>query len=155
MKHCCSLNYIPIAQILEADKEKMLIELRTCEYEVGIETDAHRFFESLRDKYGNMYIPVKILLDIVAQNISDAHVLEGVLHTLSWYEYTEMDFWDIECLLCFCTSSQASLVQEGIIFLVEEWEEPEFISILKLLKIKEDWLIKYRDDVIRGLENVG
>lgn len=95
----------------------MLRELRTCEYEIGIETDAHRFFESLVDKYNNMYIPVKILLDIVAQNISDTHILEGVLHTLSWYEYTKVDFWDIEVLLCFCANNQDSLIQEGIIFL--------------------------------------
>lgn len=151
MESCCNLDYIPISQLIK-DREIILVKLRDCGYTFGVQTEAYNFFDYLVKKYGNMNFPLLILLDIVVKNISDALVLEGVLHTLSWYDYSEIALYGGLDILYACTESNASLVQEAIIFTIEEWGKPEHIDILELLKLEEHWLVKYRDEVIRKLQ---
>lgn len=136
-----------------ADKEKMLAIIRRFYFEAGVWTEADEFFERLRKKR-DVESPLKMLSDIANHNSSNVHVLEGVLHILSNYNYSEIDPY-VVIILRACAVNHSPIIQDLLISCFEKWEAVEFIDVLESLKLDEYWLTEYRDDVVKQLKQKG
>lgn len=134
-----------------ADKERMVVVIQNCYFEAGIWSEADEFFEHLRKKSGDIENPLKMLSDIVNHNLSNIHILEGVLHILSNYDYSEIDPYGITISLA-CAVNHSPIVQDLLISCFEKWGAVESIDILESLELDEYWLIEYRDDVVEQLK---
>lgn len=135
-----------------ADKERMIAIIQNCYFEAGTWTEADEFFNRLRETSGDIEKSLKMLSDIVNHNLSNIHVLEGVLHILSSYDYDEIDPYGITISLA-CAVNHSPIIQDLLISCFEKWGAVESIDILKSLELDEYWLIEYRDDVIAQLES--
>lgn len=135
-----------------ADKERMIAIIQSCYFEAGIWTEADEFFKRLRKTGGDIEKPLKMLSDIVNHNLSNVHILEGVLHILSTYDYDEIDPYGITISLA-CTVNHSPIIQDLLISCFEKWESVESIDILESLELDEYWLIEYRDDVVTQLKH--
>ena len=135
-----------------ADKERMIAIIQNCYFEAGIWTEADEFFERLRKTSGHIENSLKMLSDIVNHNLSDTHILEGVLHILSSYDYDEIDPYGITISLA-CAVNHSPIIQDLLISCFEKWGAIESIDILESLELDDYWLIEYRDDVVAQLKH--
>lgn len=135
-----------------ADEERMLAIIKSCYFEAGAWTEADDFFERLRKSSGDIEKPLKMLSNIVNHNLSNTHILEGILHILSNYDYDEIDPYGITISLA-CVVNHSPIVQDLLISCFEKWGAPESVDILESLELDECWLIEYRDDVVAQLKN--
>lgn len=134
-----------VQRSLETDTEKLLVTIKKCSFTAGVRTDADEMFEQLKINYGNMDIPLKILSDIVNKHLSDSHILEGILHILSAFDYSELAPFGISVILT-CSINRSLRVQNLVISCIEKWQRPEFIPVLESLTSA------YRNNVIEKLK---
>ena len=130
----------------------MIAIIQNCYFEAGIWTEADEFFERLRKTSGHIENSLKMLSDIVNHNLSDTHILEGVLHILSSYDYDEIDPYGITISLA-CAVNHSPIIQDLLISCFEKWGAIESIDILESLELDDYWLIEYRDDVVAQLKH--
>lgn len=134
-----------------AEEERMICILESCYFEAGIWNEADEYFEKLYATYQSIEYPLKVLSDIVNKNLLNDHILEGVLHVLSNYDYEEISPFGITIAIA-CNETRSPVIQELLISCFEKWDSPDAITILEGLKIDEAWLIEYRDEVITQLK---
>lgn len=134
---------------IETDTENLLVKIKQCSFANGVRTAADEMFEQLRIKYGGINIPLKILSDVVNKHISDSHVLEGILHILSDFDYSELAPFGISIVLA-CSINRSPRVQNLVISCVEKWQRPEFIPVLESLATayRHDWIEKLKLSLI-------
>lgn len=132
-------------------KKRMIAIIQSCYFESGIWTEADEYFERLKTTRGDAVNSLGLLSDIVNHNLSNDHILEGVLHILSNYSYAELDPYGITISLA-CALNHSPVIQDLLISCFEKWEAVEAIDILQQLEIEDPWLIEYRDGVIEQLK---
>ena len=130
----------------------MIAIIQNCYFEAGAWTEADDFFDHLREASEDSEKSLKMLSDIVNHNLSNTHVLEGVLHILSSYDYDEIDPYGITISLA-CAVNHSPIIQDLLISCFEKWGAVESIDILESLELDGYWLIEYRDDVITQLKS--
>lgn len=133
-------------------KERMIAIIQSCYFEAGIWTEADEYFDRLKTTRGDAVNSLGLLSDIVNHNLSNDHILEGVLHILSNYSYAELDPFGITISLS-CALNHSPVIQDLLISCFEKWEAVEAIDILQQLQIEEPWLMEYRDEVIEQLKS--
>lgn len=139
----CSYNFA---------KEKRLISIiESCYFESGIWTEADEYFESLVKSSSSIESPLALLSSIVNHNLSDDHILEGVLHILSNYSYDEIEPFGISVAIA-CAVNHSLIIQDLLISCFEKWNAVDAIDILTGLQLEEPWLSEYRDDVVSQLK---
>lgn len=132
-------------------KEKRLISIiESCYFEAGICTEADEYFESLVKSNSSIESPLALLSNIVNHNLSDDHILEGVLHILSNYSYDEIEPFGISVAIA-CAVNHSIVIQDLLISCFEKWNTVDAIDILTGLHLEEPWLSEYRDDVVSQL----
>ncbi len=132
-------------------KERMIAIIQSCYFESGIWTEADEYFERLKTTRGDAVNSLGLLSDIVNHNLSNDHILEGVLHILSNYSYAELDPYGITISLA-CALNHSPVIQDLLISCFEKWEAVDAIDILQQLEIEDPWLVEYRDEVIEQLK---
>lgn len=95
--------------------------------------------------------PLALLSSIVNHNLSDDHILEGVLHILSNYSYDEIEPFGISVAIA-CAVNHSLIIQDLLISCFEKWNAVDAIDILTGLQLEEPWLSEYRDDVVSQLK---
>lgn len=133
------------------DKEKLLAAIRGSSFEPSTWTRADDLFESMVHDAGSFDQPMKMLSDIVNRNLTDEHVLEGVLHILSNYQYDEINPIGITIAIA-CRNNLSPIVQDLLITCFEKWDSYETIAMLEELDLKQKWLSDYRDAVIEQIK---
>lgn len=133
-------------------KKRMIAIIQSCYFESGIWTEADEYFDRLKTTRGDAVNSLGLLSDIVNHNLSNDHILEGVLHILSNYSYAELDPYGITISLA-CALNHSPVIQDLLISCFEKWEAVEAIDILQQLEIEDPWLIDYRDEVIEQLKS--
>ena len=137
---------------LKIAKEKRLISIiESCYFESGIWTEADEYFESLVKSSSSIESPLALLSSIVNHNLSDDHILEGVLHILSNYSYDEIEPFGISVAIA-CAVNHSLIIQDLLISCFEKWNAVDAIDILTGLQLEEPWLSEYRDDVVSQLK---
>ena len=134
------------------EKEKRLLSIiRSCYFEPGIWTEADDYFESLMKKNNYETVcPLSILSNIANHNLSDDHILEGILHILSYYSYEQIEPIGITVAIA-CAVNHSPVIQDLLLSCFEKWDAVDAIDILTSLKLSEEWLSAYRDDVVAQL----
>lgn len=133
-------------------KKRLIAIIQSCYFEAGIWTEADEYFDRLKTTRGDAVNSLGLLSDIVNHNLSNDHILEGVLHILSNYSYAELDPYGITISLA-CALNHSPVIQDLLISCFEKWEAVEAIDILQQLEIEDPWLIEYRDEVIEQLKS--
>ena len=137
---------------LKIAKEKRLISIiESCYFESGIWTEADEYFESLVKSSSSIESPLALLSSIVNHNLSDDHILEGVLHILSNYSYDEIEPFGISVAIA-CAVNHSLIIQDLLSSCFEKWNAVDAIDILTGLQLEEPWLSEYRDDVVSQLK---
>lgn len=133
-------------------KKRLVAIIQSCYFEAGIWTEADEYFDRLKTSRGDTVNSLGILADIANHNLSNDHILEGVLHILSNYNYAELDPYGITISLV-CALNHSPVIQDLLISCFEKWDAIEAIDILQNLKLEESWLIEYRDEVVEQLKS--
>ena len=133
-------------------KKRMIAIIQSCYFEAGIWTEADEYFHKLKSTRGDAVNSLGLLSDIVNHNLSNDHILEGILHILSNYSYAELDPYGITISLA-CALNHSPVIQDLLISCFEKWDAVEAIDILQKLKLEDSWLIEYRDAVIEQLKS--
>ena len=133
------------------DKERLLAKIRNCYFESGEDSEADAFFQALVIKYRSLESPLDILSDIANHNIDDDHILEGILHILSNYDYLDINPVGISIVLV-CVVNHSPIIQDLLISCFETWDSADGIDILEKLKLDLPWLSQYRDTVVAQLK---
>lgn len=150
-----SSDIIPVKKTIDLtqeEKTRLVSKIRACYFEPGIINDADRYFSSLVKEHNSFDEPLKILSDITNHNIDDDHILEGVLHILSNYEYSEIDPFGISIVLASAVN-HSPVIQDLLISCFENWGDRQGIDILEKLDINTEWIKQYRDEVIDFLKS--
>ncbi len=134
-------------------REKMISIIRNCYFEPGIWTAADQFFENMKKERGSIDSPLLMLSDIVNRHLNDEHVLEGVLHILSNYDYEEINPVGITIAVA-CGFNHYTVIQDLLISCFERWAAVEAIPVLENMEFNETWLKEYRDDVLNQLKSM-
>lgn len=136
-----------------AVKEKKLISvIRSCYFEEGIWTEADEYFESLVKSSSSIESPLMLLSNIVNHNLTNDHILEGILHILSNYSYDDMEPFGISVAIA-CAVNHSPVIQDILISCFDKWNAVDAIDILTGLQLEEPWLAEYRDEVVSQLKN--
>lgn len=133
-------------------KKRLIAIIQSCYFESGIWTEADEYFDRLKTSRGDSVNSLGLLADIVNHNLSNDHILEGVLHILSNYSYAELDPYGITISLA-CAVNHSPVIQDLLISCFEKWDAVEAIDILQKLELEDPWLIEYRDEVIEQLKS--
>lgn len=133
-------------------KKRMIAIIQSCYFEAGIWTEADEYFDKLKTTRGDAVNSLGLLADIVNHNLSNDHILEGVLHILSNYSYAELDPYGITISLA-CALNHSPVIQDLLISCFEKWDTVEAIDILQKLELEDPWLVEYRDEVIEQLKS--
>ena len=134
-----------------SEKKKIIAIINSCYFEYGAWTEADEYFSVLKETSGTIEFPLKLLSDIVNHNLQNEHILEGILHILSYYDYDEINPYGITISLA-CIANQSPVIQDLLISCFEKWESIESIDILESLVLNQTWLKKYRDEVVEKLK---
>lgn len=145
-----SIPVLPRKTFSSEEKERLLAKINNSYFEAGIICDADQYFEALIKEHHSMDTPLTILSDITNHNIDNDHVLEGVLHILSNYEYSDISPIGITIVLA-ATVNHSPVVQDLLIACFESWDSAEGIDILEKLNLDIPWLSQYRDEVVAQL----
>lgn len=133
-------------------KERLIAIIQSCYFESGIWTEADEYFDRLKNSRGDSVNSLGLLADVVNHNLSNDHILEGVLHILSNYSYAELDPYGITISLA-CAVNHSPVIQDLLISCFEKWEAVEAIDILQKLELEDSWLAEYRDEVVAQLKS--
>lgn len=133
-------------------KKRMLAIIQGCYFESGIWTEADKYFEDLRNETGSLEGALKILSDLANHNLRNDHVLEGILHILSNYDYEEMEPYGVTIAIA-CTVNHSPVIQDLLISCFEKWQSKDSIDILESLELNQNWLKEYRDEVVDQLKS--
>lgn len=143
----------PINAINPNERFRLLASINDSYFESGVLNEADKYFEGLVHKYGSITQPLVLLSDITNHSIDNEHVLEGVLHILSNYDYSEINPIGISIVLA-AVVNHSPVVQDLLIGCFERWDSSDGIDILNKLVLDTPWLIQYRDEVVNQLQQV-
>ena len=143
----------PINAINPNERFRLLASINDSYFESGVLNEADKYFEELIHKYGSITQPLVLLSDITNHSIDNEHVLEGVLHILSNYDYSEINPIGISIVLA-AVVNHSPVVQDLLIGCFERWDSLDGIDILNKLVLDTPWLIQYRDEVVNQLQQV-
>lgn len=146
-------TYALTPRILPIHKERLLSKIRNCCFEAGVWTIADAYFKDLIQIYNSIQAPLTLLSDIVNHNLSDQHLLEGILHILSNYNYEDINPVGITIALC-CINNRSPIIQERLISCYENWNSSDGIDTLQSLQLDDVWLDDYRNEVIGHLNAI-
>lgn len=136
--------------LLKTRKSHLECIINNCYFEPGISTEANEYFSELWEAMGKNSLD--ILSELVNEHLDDEHVLEGVLHILSFLPYEEITPVGITIGIA-CGFNHSPLVVDRLIACFEDWEDPAAIRILDSMDLSSiPWLSNYRDRVVSMLE---
>lgn len=133
------------------ERDHLLAKIRSCYFEAGIFCEADDFFAELIRKHGTIDHPLSLLSDITNHNIDNEHILEGVLHILSNYDYSVINPIGISIVLAAAVN-HSPVIQDLLISCFESWDAVDGIDILEKLELDALWLDQYRNEVVSQLK---
>lgn len=127
--------------------KKQIIDLINCsEIEWGEYSEFERYFCQ------NIDINLLTLINqIFVENINNEDIIVKIFHAISLLSY-EQTFPNAQTMCLAALSVDNIAIQESAIQLFEEWRNEEALSLLKKIRIKEEWLKEYADKIIDELE---
>ena len=148
-----SVSTSPITdEVFLAECSRIKAMINSSYFESGVFNDVDYYFKRLVNKYGSLERPLSILSYMTNHNIDNEHILEGVLHILSNYDYEDINPFGISIALA-ATVNHSPVVQDLLISCFESWDSPDGIDILEKMNLEVPWLKRYRDEIVIQLKN--
>jgi len=121
------------------------------DFEYGFSSPAEEYVKESLKKFGPF--AREWINEIFIKNFDNEHIISSILKILMHLDYGALEPQGITMLLAALTHKSAT-VREDVIRTFENWENPEYISILKNLKCEEPRLQTMLDEVIEYLESL-
>ena len=135
-------------QRIEEGIKKLGFELE----KISDEPDSYYPSENIFDKMYNTYSDVisDIVQKIYLNNYHRVNILLGICNIFKRYDFEELNPWGQSTIIGLLNHKNDA-VKESALSVIENWENPEMISILENIDCSKSWMKKYISDIVAHL----
>ncbi|MDR1309576.1 MAG: HEAT repeat domain-containing protein [Deltaproteobacteria bacterium] len=145
---------LPFLNNIDNSKTSSLLQIiKQDDFIAGEISNTEIFITNIAKKFG-WTNTIDWLKDICLKNFSDNTILSGIMHSLSHFDYKNINPAGVYIALAVL-GHKDFYVRDYAIRAIENWNRKEFIPALKELSCDESWQKEYIDKVINGLEIEG
>lgn len=121
------------------------------DFEYGFSSPAEKYIRESLKNFGPF--AREWINEIFIKNLDNEYITSSILKVLMHLDYSDLEPQGITMLLAALNHKSAT-VREDVIRTFENWENPDYISILKSISCKESWLQTMLSEVIKYLESL-
>lgn len=134
----------------EIFKEKFLSIIENEYFESGVISESETFLRELFKK--NPKKTKQYLIELFLDNLNNQEIIVGILRVIPRFDkfltFPEAKVFVSHALLCYDDNE----IQDLGLMAIEIWELDESIDILKNINFKENYLNRYKEQIIVGIE---
>ena len=92
-----------------------------------------------------------VLKELIQENLSKEHLMEGVLHILHDYEYDEIPVIN-DFVIEQCYNHECKYTKYKLVSVFESWNNKESLEAIRKMFFETEWIEEYRLAVLKNLE---